>query len=912
MKLLKRIILSGFFMAVCMIGFNYSESNASAAQKYVTGYNYLVDKDNNTGKNVQESDAIHVTDCYTGTDYYKLSFSPDGENVKITDVYAAYTINNNLCYIDAVVFDNSVLEHTQGTVFEDRVIENVYIGSHIVINNKTYKTVFGKSEYSSNNVLDCIGCIDYIKGHPFVRPLDDLKKPVITMYYYGEIIDVYSFQDIIKIAAPYTTQLSDYAFWDNKSLTDVEIGSMVDDSKSINIGKYSFYGTRISKFTTSRKAKVVINENALSMTAIKNIKFGANINIEGDPFKNNDPEHKVTIEYNFLNAALRNNINYLDRNINETYEPYIDIKELDIQFSAQEYSGEELKPVPVAENIPDICNFVQASSDKPASGAYYIKYNNNVNAGVGQAVITGTNNLGTGEGVKYTGEVTVNFTIKPYSLSNAEINLTENEFIFDGNEKCPEVVICDSNMSPIRGLTPDDYIVSYENNISAGRARVIIEGKNNLAGSTEAVFIIAPKSVSESDTLLQLKQGRYIYDGTRKVPTVYAAGNGNELGERDIEIIYEKDCVNSGTKHVTVNGIGNYTGTVILEYIIEPLYLSNKNVNLKISDDYSDYKYNGKEKRPGVVICYAGYELEYVYDDIYLEYINNIGPGLCTIHVKGNDTNVRGAYDLFFNITPENTDNNKTTGKDETSGGNDITGKGDGDIAGNTHNNQNGSGLGKDDKEVPLQRVYLRKASIKKLKFQNNKRTVKVKIKKTANTDGYIIYRSMKKKKGYKLIGRTDKYMYADNNVKYNKTYYYKVRAFQYVDGRKVYGKYSEANRIKTAKRKKKKQYTESRYDIKPEITVTGRGTMGSSQYINIKWGKIDDKCYFEVKKKDDAKNIYRTVRLSNNRLSYYSDNQVNILIPKVEKAFFKMRLYKKQKNKKIYGPYSNVECVRF
>lgn len=34
-----------------MRGFNYSESNASAAQKFVTGYNYLLDKDNNTGKN---------------------------------------------------------------------------------------------------------------------------------------------------------------------------------------------------------------------------------------------------------------------------------------------------------------------------------------------------------------------------------------------------------------------------------------------------------------------------------------------------------------------------------------------------------------------------------------------------------------------------------------------------------------------------------------------------------------------------------------------------------------------------------------------------------------------------------------------------------------------------------------------
>ncbi|MCI8306996.1 MAG: hypothetical protein HFH14_02990 [Lachnospiraceae bacterium] len=90
--------------------------------------------------------------------------------------------------------------------------DTVYIGSHIIINNNTYKIILGKSEYSPGNVLDYIGCIDYIKGHPFARPLNNIKKPVITMYYFGEIINLYNFKDIIKIAAPYTTYLADYAF----------------------------------------------------------------------------------------------------------------------------------------------------------------------------------------------------------------------------------------------------------------------------------------------------------------------------------------------------------------------------------------------------------------------------------------------------------------------------------------------------------------------------------------------------------------------------------------------------------------------------------------------------------------------------------------------------------------------------
>ena len=69
--------------------------------------------------------------------------------------------------------------------------------------------------------------------------------------------------------------------------------------------------------------------------------------------------------------------------------------------------------------------------------------------------------------------------------------------------------------------------------------------------------------------------------------------------------------------------------------------------------------------------------------------------------------------------------------------------------------------------------------------------------KKVAGATGYKVYRTTKKNGSYKSL-KTVKNVktWTDSNLKKNKTYYYKVRAYKTVDGSKVYGAYSDVKSV--------------------------------------------------------------------------------------------------------------------
>ena len=80
------------------------------------------------------------------------------------------------------------------------------------------------------------------------------------------------------------------------------------------------------------------------------------------------------------------------------------------------------------------------------------------------------------------------------------------------------------------------------------------------------------------------------------------------------------------------------------------------------------------------------------------------------------------------------------------------------------------------------------------------KKKADLKWKKATDAQGYVVYRATSKNGSYKALttikkGTTIKY--TDKKVSSKKTYYYKVRAYRTVNGKKLYGAYSS---VKTAK----------------------------------------------------------------------------------------------------------------
>jgi len=106
-------------------------------------------------------------------------------------------------------------------------------------------------------------------------------------------------------------------------------------------------------------------------------------------------------------------------------------------------------------------------------------------------------------------------------------------------------------------------------------------------------------------------------------------------------------------------------------------------------------------------------------------------------------------------------------------------------------------------KKVDGQKIYSTYSSVasvtpKPLKVTGMK-TVKLKPGKAevswnrqANVSGYQIVRATSKTGTYKSVGSTTKTTFKNSNLTAGKTYYYKVRAFKKVDGKRVYGAYSE------------------------------------------------------------------------------------------------------------------------
>jgi lactocepin len=87
-----------------------------------------------------------------------------------------------------------------------------------------------------------------------------------------------------------------------------------------------------------------------------------------------------------------------------------------------------------------------------------------------------------------------------------------------------------------------------------------------------------------------------------------------------------------------------------------------------------------------------------------------------------------------------------------------------------------------------------------KIATKAGKRQITVSWKKVSGANGYVIYRSTKKSSGYKKIavvkkGSTLKYI--NKKLKKGKRYYYKVKAYRTVSGKKYYSVASSASQKK-------------------------------------------------------------------------------------------------------------------
>lgn len=169
--------------------------------------------------------------------------------------------------------------------------------------------------------------------------------------------------------------------------------------------------------------------------------------------------------------------------------------------------------------------------------------------------VTGTGN--------YTGTVTKSFEIAKADISSAAITYDAGPYGYTGKEWKPEVTVSFNSATLTAG---NDYTVSYENNINAGTAKIIITGiGDHFTGLTEKTFTINSAEISGC-TFAPIAD--VTYNTKAHTPEVTVAISGRTLeADKDYTVSYDYN-VNAGTATVTVTGKGNFTGSANTTFTI--------------------------------------------------------------------------------------------------------------------------------------------------------------------------------------------------------------------------------------------------------------------------------------------------------------------------------------------------------
>jgi hypothetical protein len=110
--------------------------------------------------------------------------------------------------------------------------------------------------------------------------------------------------------------------------------------------------------------------------------------------------------------------------------------------------------------------------------------------------------------------------------------------------------------------------------------------------------------------------------------------------------------------------------------------------------------------------------------------------------------------------------------------------------------------INNDGNNNQTQTAYKAKVKLNSVKNTKGKKAV-LKWKKIKNADGYVVYRATKKNGKYKAVKTIKKaktVTFTDTKLKKGTTYYYKVKAYKKVNGKKALGQFSTVKSVKIKK----------------------------------------------------------------------------------------------------------------
>lgn len=301
------------------------------------------------------------------------------------------------------------------------------------------------------------------------------------------------------------------------------------------------------------------------------------------------------------------------------------------------YTGSAIEPSVTVRKKSTQENLIQNTD-------YKVTYKNQINKGTATILVEGMGN--------YAGSREFSFSIEPKPLGDADVSATpeKSSFTYTGAQIAPSVKVTFNGKTLEEG---SDYTKTYGENINAGTGTIELKGINNFNGSKTVTFAITAKSIGSGNAFAtgfsmdQIETQGYSGSPISPTPGVHykEAGVTTDLVYGTDYTFEYANNIEVGTAQITVNGTGNYTGSVRQTFAIRD-NIESAEVVVKEAN-YEDYQASGKVT-PEPVVTLRGIKLV-KNTDYTLAYHNNTKPGTATVTIQGAG-NYGGKIEKEFTI----------------------------------------------------------------------------------------------------------------------------------------------------------------------------------------------------------------------------------------------------------------------
>ena len=160
-------------------------------------------------------------------------------------------------------------------------------------------------------------------------------------------------------------------------------------------------------------------------------------------------------------------------------------------------------------------------------------------------------------------------------ISQDIVTFDASDYKYEGTPVVPVVTVQHDTIT----LKPDvDFTVAVSDNDAPGLAHLSITGVNRYMGTIDTTFVIKTPYVdlTELSPQVTIAEDSVVYTGQPFTPAVTVTVDGQELVEDTDYTVTYSDNIHAGLGQLTINGIGNYRGTIDTTFVINKALLTVK------------------------------------------------------------------------------------------------------------------------------------------------------------------------------------------------------------------------------------------------------------------------------------------------------------------------------------------------